>query len=408
MGKIETLAGKLQPLLKRKVGKAAYASILGVTIGEIEQALSVIKNSGTDVHHPQGRTPEYDKKVGYTEGSIQVEGYYDHPPRVEEIIESHQIDTKKWKLASFWSVQKGGKWRVSALFSPLPVQDNLEETIKNLLKNYKPTYVPKVSKPKNNLKSPCSLLLSLPDLHLDKLTLDKVSADERSEIYLQAIEVLAEKATSSYQIEEIVFVVGNDYLHTDSFNTTTTKGTPLTSNISWEEAYEKAFDTLVKGISHLRTKCNKLKVILVQGNHARTKEYYLTHAVEVFFKKDKGIEFQRDSSNLKVHKYGETLLCFSHGDNVNDKLPLIFATSFYKEWGQCKYKEILLADKHHNSEKLFKSQGEVGGVRMRILPSLGGTDVWHQDNLYIGAIQAGIALVYDKKLGKIGEFEHRI
>ena len=297
-------------------------------------------------------------------------------------------------------------------------QKNMKDIDINLVSNYacedadialrlKPILEKEILRNEYYTRPSCALL-SLPDFHLDKLTLDKVSIQQKIDNYKAVLQSLLYRAYKSHLIEEIVFVIGNDYFHTDTINNTTTKGTPLEVATSWNEAYELGFNLLVESITKLRQFCSTLHIILVQGNHPRTKEYFLAHALEVYFKKDSNIIFNRSTENLKVHSYGETLMCFSHGDNINDKLPLSFATTFYKEWGECKYKEIILGDKHHNSEKLFKTQGEAQGVRMRILPSLTGVDRWHKDNLFINSIQSGICLVYDKERGKISEFEERI
>ena len=166
---------------------------------------------------------------------------------------------------------------------------------------------------------------------------------------------------------------------------------------------------MVDRISRMRQFCNTLHIKFVPGNHDRTKSFYLIHALEVFFRGDKDIIFDRTSTSRKIHIFGENMLCFHHGDCRNEKLPMVFATEFYKEWGQCRYKEILLGDKHHTREQIFKPhQNEVNGVRMRLLPSISGTDKWHDDNLFVGAQRAGLCLIYDKNKGKVSEFAERI
>jgi len=238
---------------------------------------------------------------------------------------------------------------------------------------------------------------------------DGTSTEEHIERYEKVLDNLLYRAYGSHNLEEIVFVVGNDFFHSagGAFGVTE-KLTPQEISVSWDTAYELGFDLMVRSITKLKQFCKRLNIILTPGNHAGRKEYYMAHALDVHFKYDEDIVFNRDSLDLKVHKFGETLLCFSHGNNVNEKLPLVFATQFYKEWGNCKYKHILLGDKHHVSEKMFKTQGEANGVRMSILPAISGTDVWHRDNLYVGSIQAGVCIVYDKEMGKCSEFECRI
>jgi hypothetical protein len=51
---------------------------------------------------------------------------------------------------------------------------------------------------------------------------------------------------------------------------------------------------------------------------------------------------------------------------------------------------------------------ELKGVRIQQMPSLSGTDRWHLDNNFVHSVRAALALVYDRKLGKIAEFETRI
>lgn len=407
---------ELKKLLPMRKGNWFYAKRLGISEEEvynlrreINQELGV-SNQGSKYSENSSEEEVY--KVNLDKGEIEARGYYDHNPTPEEIIANHKLDITKWKLSSYWSKQKGdNKWLVSALISQIRGEEKIGVDFVELLNRYETKYKPISEKEliqNNKYSSPSCLLLSLPDLHLDKYCLDKRTAEKQCDNYSTILEKLLYKSYSSHLIEEIVFVIGNDFYHTDSLNNTTTKGTPLQVNAEWTDAYELGFDLMIKSINKLKQFCLKLHIVLVPGNHSYSKEFYLVHALENYFKSDSNITFDRTSQGLKVKQYGETLFCFNHGNNINDKLPLAFATTFHKEWGNCKYKEIILGDKHHNSERMIKSQGEAMGVRMRILPSLTGTDQWHQDSLFINAIQSGIALVYDKEQGKKSEFEERL
>lgn len=404
------LITRLIEVLPKKKGKKFYSEYLGVSMKTLEsiwgKAYALYKKGQFTNGKCNTQTQSSDKE-------IKIKGYYAYPPTSEQIISDHGIDITKWKLSSFWSKQKSMGYQISAFFVKIGETEE-EKKLESLLKaleNHKTDWkpIPKSQIVLNDkFNSPSCALISLPDTHLDKLEITGTKVEDKIKAYTEVLKALTYRAYSSHYLEEIVYVIGNDYFHSDRFAAATTKGTPLEVNETWDAAYEKGFKHLVECISFLKGFCNKLTVILVPGNHARTKEYYLAHALEVKFSNDNTIEFKRKASDRKVHQFGETLLCFSHGNNINDKLPLVFATEFYKEWGKCKFKEIILGDKHHNSEKMIKSQGEANGVRMRILPALSGTDTWHDDNLYTGALQAGVALIYDKKKGKYSEFEERI
>lgn len=353
---------------------------------------------------------EFEQKINHEKGEGTVKWISTKEVLTEEeIYKECKMDMTKWIMTQIWHKKRGTGFVYSADFKL--IQRKEDDNLPKLLDSYKTTFKPirKEDFIQNKIyENPSCVVLSLPDLHLDKLTVDHITAEQSVQNYEKVLMSLLHKCYASHFIDEIVFVVGNDFYHTDSIHNTTTKGTPLFVNTEWDIAYEMGFDLMIKCISKIKQFCNKLRIILVPGNHSVTKEFYLAHALEMYFKSDKNISFDRSKLDQKIYKYGETLLCFSHGNNVNEKLPLVFSTTFYKEWGTCKYKEVILGDKHHNTEKLFSSQGETNGIRMRILPSLSGTDQWHQDNLFVNAIQSGIALVYDLEKGKCSEFEERI
>jgi len=321
------------------------------------------------------------------------------------------VDTDKWEIVKYGQSYWSGKYQIELQLEPKKINES--EVLEKLVNNYKSDWKPlqdKDLKINGSWEEPSLVVINLNDLHFDKLDLDNSTIDKRIEDYKKVLLNLIFKAYACSQVDEIVFVLGNDMFNTDNIQNNTTAGTPQSVNCTWDVAYEKVFDAMVKSISTLKQFCNKLNIILVQGNHDRTKSYYLAHALETYFKNDTSIVFDRTSAMKKVFIYGETFLGFNHGNNVNDKLPLAFSTEFYKEWGQCKYHDILISDKHHNNEKIFKSnqtQNEFQGVKVRILPSLSGTDKWHNDNLYRSR-QSGICLVYDKTRGKQAEFEFQL
>lgn len=332
----------------------------------------------------------------------------------EEIYKECKIDKSNWKLVQIWQKKRSNGFVYSANFK-LIEQNSVEEKLnrfESFLENYTSKYTPlrKADILVNDVYArPCSALISLTDVHLGKLALNNKNIHKHVEDYKKVLEGLLYKAYKSHYIDEIVFVIGGDYYHSDTIDIKTTAGTPLTSSSTWDQEYEIGYDLMVESINKLKQFCNTLHVILIQGNHARTKEYYLAHALETYFSSESNIKFDRSPKSRKSHVYGSTVLFFHHGNCKDVKLPLVFATEFGEEWGKSKYKEIILGDKHYNKEISFKwNQNEANGVRMRQLPAISETDLWHDDNLFCGALQAGICVIYDYKAGKVTEFEERI
>ena len=68
---------------------------------------------------------------------------------------------------------------------------------------------------------------------------------------MEGIMGLIDKA-QGFQIEKILFCIGNDVLHIDNVYSTTTKGTPQDTDGKWWEHYELALALYVECIETLR------------------------------------------------------------------------------------------------------------------------------------------------------------
>jgi len=237
------------------------------------------------------------------------------------------IDKDKWDIAKYVQNYWNGKYQVKAWLEPKKPKES--ELITNILQNYQSSWtgVPATNRVQNNIWTDDSLLvINLNDLHLDKRDMENSSIETNIQNYFKVLEYLVMKAYHAAKIEKILFVVGNDVFNTDNIHDQTTNGTAQRCNTTWNDAYEKVFDAMVKSIQYLSEFCEKgVHVILVQGNHDRTKSYYMAHGLEMFFADDPTVTFDRSVNINKAYVYGNTFLGFNHGNNLNDKLPLAFA-----------------------------------------------------------------------------------
>jgi hypothetical protein len=222
--------------------------------------------------------------------------------------------------------------------------------------------------------------------------------------FFEVAQNLMDKVRSVYDVNKVVFPISNDFFHTDNYQNSTTNGTPQDTILDYASEYELGFAVLVDTIKMLKTNSNHVEVILVQGNHDRTKSFYLAHALDIYFTNEDDISFIREEGLVKGTVVGETFIGYHHGNCKIDQLPLLFAThpKYSQMFGNSKYREVHTGDKHHYMAK------EIKGVRIQQMPSLSGTDRWHKDNNFVHSVRAALALVYDAKLGKVAEFEERI
>ena len=406
------LLSKLQAMLGWKKSKKVYAEKLGITEEEVDDLLEELRKK--DGVRNEAETGNYISelediivKVNNERGTMEstIETNFE-PKSDEELAKLHKINLDKYKISNYWTKQKSNGKFTSSVFATLKQpKDYSAEDFAKFLENYVPNKVTINHKiDADDLeKDMVDVEISIADFHLAKKTLEGETIETKKEQYMAVLSDLVGKIMRNFQVNKIVFPISNDFFHTDNYQNQTTNGTPQDVLVGYDHEYEEGFDLLVEAISYLASVCNNLEIILVQGNHDRTKSFYLAHALEVFFKSNIRVSFQREHSTTKSVLLGDTFIGYHHGNCKIDELPLLFATGKdASKFGNAKFREIHTGDKHHYMAK------EIKGVRIQQMPSLSGTDRWHADNNYVNNIRAGIALIYDPIFGKICEFESRI
>lgn len=399
------LLSQLEELLRQKKSKKFYADRLGITEEEVNDLLKELKEK--DNPTPLNVSSSNTRKVNVEKGTIESTVISDFEPKDDiELAVLHKINLDKYVITNYWSkMLPSGKFTSSIFSKRKEPKDYTPEDFIKFLENYTPNKLQKIERIINPTKPHVNVEVSLSDYHLAKRHVDEDNdISDRARRYFNIAESLVEKVKSIYNIDTIVFPISNDFFHTDNYQHQTTNGTPQDTIMDYSSEYEMGFDILVSTINMLRNSCSNVEVILVQGNHDRTKSFYLAHALEVFFKDDYDVKFQREHGVVKGITLGNTFIGWHHGNCKIEDLPLLFAThkDFGSQFGNAVYREVHTGDKHHYMAK------EVKGVRIQQMPSLSGTDRWHLDNNYVHSVRAALALVYDYHKGKICEFEERI
>jgi hypothetical protein len=403
MSENQRLLYQLEELLHWKKSKKFYAQKLGVSEYEVNELMKELKQK-EDPEVTVNYTEET-RKVNVEKGTIESVITSDFEPKDDiELAKLHKINLDKYVITNYWSkMLPNGKFTSSVFSKRKQAKDYSPEDFSKFLENYKPNNILVTKIP--NLKDVVNVEISLSDYHLAKRTVDgDNSIQARANRYLDVAQSLINKVVSNYHIDTVILPISNDFFHTDNYQHQTTNGTPQDTIMDYSEEYELGFSILVDTINMLRQYANHVVVVLVQGNHDRTKSFYLAHALDVFFKEVADVDFIREHSVVKGITLGNTFIGWHHGNCKIEDLPLLFAThpQYSQAFGNAKYREVHTGDKHHYMAK------EVKGVRIQQMPSLSGTDRWHLDNNYVHSVRAALALVYDVELGKVAEFESRI
>jgi acetone carboxylase gamma subunit len=404
MSDYQSLLSQLEELLTQKKSKKFYAERLGISEYEVTELLKELREKD-NYQNVEGKNYIEERKVNVEKGTIESTIVSDFDPKDDlELAKLHKINLDKYIITNYWSkMLPSGKFTSSVFSKRKEAKDYSPEDFAKFLENYKPANILVTKIP--NSKDVVNVEISLSDYHLAKRTVDgDNSVEARAKRYFDVAQSLINKVVSNYHIDTVILPISNDFFHTDNYQHQTTQGTPQDTIMDYSQEYELGFSILVDTINMLRQYANQVVVVLVQGNHDRTKSFYLAHALDVFFKDVYDVDFIREHSVVKGITLGNTFIGWHHGNCKIEDLPLLFAThpQYSKSFGEAKYREVHTGDKHHYMAK------EIKGVRIQQMPSLSGTDRWHLDNNYVHSVRAALALVYDLELGKIAEFESRI
>lgn len=407
MSENQDLLFKLEELLSQKKSKKFYAEKLGISEIEVNDLMKELREKDVEIPITINNSTGEIRKVNVEKGTIESTVISNFEPKDDlELAKLHKINLDKYVITNYWSkMLPSGSFTSSVFSKRKEAKDYSSEDFVKFLENYKPNNI-KVVKPETNItKDHVDVEISIADFHLAKRCVDGDNSPEaRALRYFNVAHSLIMKVKANYNINTIVLPISNDFFHTDNYQNQTTQGTPQDTIMEYHSEYELGFSVLVDTINMLRQHCNDVTVVLVQGNHDRTKSFYLAHALDIYFKDDFDVDFIREHSVIKGLTLGNTFIGWHHGNCKLDDLPLLFAThpKYSKAFGEALYREVHTGDKHHYMAK------ELKGVRIQQMPSLSSTDRWHMDNNFVHSIRAALALVYDPIVGKICEFEERI
>ncbi len=261
-------------------------------------------------------------------------------------------------------------------------------------------YSPKFSKIRRKKKSKGHLLVIDPaDIHIGKLATAFESGDEyNSKIavkrVLEGITGILDKC-KGFEIDQILFIGGNDILHIDTPKRTTTSGTPQDTDGMWYDNFLIAKQLYLDCLERLLPVAD-VQFMFNPSNHDYTNGFFLADVIQTYFRKNKNISFDCSISHRKYYRYHENLIGTTHGDGAKtDLLPMLMAQEAPQDWAKTKHRYVYTHHVHHKTSKDFI------GVTVESLRSPSGTDSWHHRNGYQHAPKAVEGFLHDKKHGQI-------
>lgn len=373
------LVEQLKELLARKQSKQYYAKRLGVTVGEVDYLLSQIRgydNKQVVVKEENTNT----KRFNIEKGEIEINGYWDHEPSPEEIMEAHNIDTTQWKLSQFWSKQKTKGYQVSALFSQRKAdKDNVAANFLEFIKDYKPTIPVTFGTIRSNVKNPNGcLIINKQDAHLNKY--DRKGNNNIQDRFLDfenKVDRVLRKATATTNLEKVIYVIGSDIFNSEWTNMTT-HGTPQQNILDHNAGFEAICEHEINVISRLLAHSNDVHVMYLVGNHDTFIGWHLATWLKAYFRNVKNVSFDTSDNYSKYVKYSNSALAFNHGYKIKpETLAANFPIEFKEHWSDCDNFTIFVGDLHTELSK------QIGGIQFyRLAQVSNSTSKWDEENGY--------------------------
>ena len=284
-------------------------------------------------------------------------------------------------------------------------ENQIFKKINSFIEEYSPAYTPIKRKKGNHL-----LVINPADIHIGKYaseleTGEQYDCETAVMRVLEGIEGLIEKA-QGFNIDRVLFCIGNDVLHIDNVYNTTTKGTHQDTDGKWWEHYEIALMLYVKCIETLR-QIAPVDVIHSMSNHDYQSGFHLAHTLKSWFRKTKDVSFDITVANRKYYKYGNNLIGLEHGDGAKmDKLPLLMAQEKPEMWSKSKFRYWYLHHIHHKVKHKWLDAKDYIGVTVEYMRSPSSADSWHSRKGFCGAYKACEAFVHDKQSGQVARLTH--
>lgn len=321
-------------------------------------------------------------------------------------------------------------WRKDAEFSVnVKIKKDASNTIKSLIDNH----INKVSKlaPKKKFKKDVNgqhiLVINPADVHFGKLAVASETGGEynlntATKRITEGVLELFTRATSTYDIKQVVFIGGNDMLHIDNPGRKTTAGTPQDTSGQWFEAYTKAWEACTSLIEYM-TKTVNVHYIHCPSNHDYLSGFHLSQTISAYFTKNNRVTCDVSNSHRKYVAFGNVLIGATHGDGAKEAdLPSLMANEARSAWSTANHKYWLCGHLHHKIKKIYsgskagiqveKDYSDVtviqsgvstegkDKVHVEYLRCPSESDSWHSRNGYTGGQKALEAFVFHEILGE--------
>ncbi len=354
-------------------------------------------------------------------------------PAITEAVRAGGLKDSR-HLSHFWKIVKDETGNGYSLFIKNPhtgdkvaITDLVREAIEG-----SSTAAPITLPPRHAPSGEHLLVVDLADVHFLKLAVKtetgyEYNRDVARHRVIEGTKALL-RAAQPWGIGQVLFVLGNDILHTDNPRSTTTSGTFQDSDGTLFQGFCDASLALKEAIDAVSEVAN-VDLLHCMSNHDWVMGWALSQTVAAHYRaagnaRVRATDYNLAESHRKYYRFGNNLLGFTHGDGAKEEsLYALMVNEARQHISQCPNLYWYL---HHVHHKIAKKRGEFVYVKekdhigmtavMSGTPNVEGSHVnieyvrspsapdgWHDRNGYVNR-QAVECFIHHPTLGARARF----
>ena len=219
-----------------------------------------------------------------------------------------------------------------------------------------------------------------------------------------SVDSLLERALAHGPFDEIVFPFGNDFMHHDNLEHTTTRGTLQPEGLPFMHVYEKAIELAISIIEKLAEHA-PVRVIQVSGNHDQVSSFTLGYVLKAYYRNNPNVDVEAGPSPYKFWKFGTNLVGFDHGHHIKPpRLAALMAHECKDVWADTSFREWHLGDQHRKGTGRPTIMEEQG-VSVEYLPALTPPNAWHRLKGFNWQQRGAMAFIWDHDEGPLARVQ---